>query len=138
MPNVGFINFFKFVIKSKKMNKRKIKEDLDCGIRITLKVFGGKWKFCIIDAISKGITRPVEIHKSISDSTIRVIEMQLAELLFFGVVTKCSENVYPKKSDYKLTALGESFLPILNHIDKWGLINSEFVKEKQQEFDEIN
>ncbi|WP_423129217.1 winged helix-turn-helix transcriptional regulator [Gaoshiqia sp. Z1-71] len=115
------------------MYAKKVEEDLDCGIRVALKIFGGKWKLCIIDAISKGIIRPIEIHKSISSSTLRVIEMQLAELLFFGLIEKCSENVYPKKSEYDLTPLGKSLLPILSQIEEWGTIHSEFVKERQKE-----
>lgn len=67
------------------MYKRKTSEDLDCGIRTAFKVFGGKWKLCIIDAINKGMTRPSEIHKYIGGTTLRVIEMQLAELLAFDL-----------------------------------------------------
>lgn len=117
------------------MYTRKIQEDLDCGIRVALKIFGGKWKLCIIDAINRGIVRPVEIHKSIPNSTLRVIEMQLAELLFFGVVDKCSEDVYPKKSEYELTSLGKSLLPILTQINLWGMEHSELVKERLQELE---
>ncbi len=120
------------------MYARKNTEDLDCGIRVAEKIFGGKWKPCIIDAISKGITRPSEIHRSISNSTLRVIEMQLAELLFFGVVEKCSEeDVYPKRSEYALTPLGKSILPILEQIDRWGVVHSDFVKSRQNEWLEV-
>ncbi|MDR7132211.1 DNA-binding HxlR family transcriptional regulator [Algoriphagus sp. 4150] len=129
--------YFGFKLKDwESMYTRKIDEDLDCGIRVALKIFGGKWKLCIIDAINKGIVRPVEIHKNIPDSSLRVIEIQLAELLFFGVVDKCSEDVYPKKSEYELTALGKSLLPILAQIDSWGMAHSEFVKERLLELEE--
>lgn len=113
------------------MYSRKTEEELDCGIRVAFKIFGGKWKLCIIDAISKGIIRPVEIHKSIKIATLRVIEIQLAELLYFGVVEKCAEDTYPRRSEYKLTPFGETILPLLSQIDKWGTIHSAFVKERQ-------
>lgn len=115
------------------MYDRKTEEELDCGIRVAFKIFGGKWKLCIIDAIHRGIVRPVEIYKSIPNATPRVIEMQLAELLFFGVVEKCAEDIYPKRSEYKLTPLGETIIPVLNQIDKWGTLHAEFVKERQGE-----
>ncbi|TKC05807.1 winged helix-turn-helix transcriptional regulator [Pedobacter frigoris] len=116
------------------MYNKKMDEELDCGIRVAFKMFGGKWKLCIIDAINRGIARPNEIHKSIVNSTLRVIEMQLAELLFFGVIDKCTdEDIYPKKTEYRLTSLGKSILPILNEIDKWGTVHSEFVIERQSE-----
>lgn len=118
------------------MYNKKIEEDLDCGIRIASKVFGGKWKCCILDAISRGITRPAEIGRYISEASLRVIEMQLAELLFFGAIEKCSEDVYPKKTEYTLSELGKSILPILAMMDEWGSTHSDFIKERQKELQE--
>lgn len=113
-----------------------MEEDLDCGIRVAMKVFGGKWKCCILDAIGQGIVRPADIGRYITDASARVIEMQLAELLFFGAIEKCAEETYPKKSEYRLTPLGESIRPILAHMDAWGLAHSEFIKERQRELEE--
>jgi DNA-binding HxlR family transcriptional regulator len=118
------------------MYVKKIEEDLDCGLRIGFKVFGGKWKMCILDAINKGITRPAAIFRNTPGATLRVIETQLAELLAFGVVNKCTEEVYPKKTEYQLTELGKSILPILTQIDRWGTEHSALVKEKLQELEE--
>ena len=118
------------------MYTKKIEDDLDCGIRVAMKIFGGKWKLCILDSINNGIVRPAEIHKNIPGSTLRVIEMQLAELLFFGVINKYTADVYPRKSEYELTPLGKSLLPILSQIDKWGTAHSAFVKERQSELEE--
>jgi DNA-binding HxlR family transcriptional regulator len=120
------------------MYTNKIEEDLDCGIRVAFKIFGGKWKLCILDAISKGITRPTDIQKEMKEASRRVIEIQLAELLFYGTVEKITADVYPKKSEYKLTMLGETILPLLNQIDKWGTVNSAFVKSKQLELESIS
>jgi len=113
------------------MYSRKTDEDLSCGLRVAFKIFGGKWNLCIIDAIRQGITRPAEIHKWISSPPRRVIEIQLAELLFFGVVERQAEDTYPRKTEYRLTALGESILPLLDQLDKWGTEHKYFVMEKQ-------
>lgn len=110
---------------------KKMEEDLDCGIRVAFKVFGGKWKLCILDAINRGITRPTDIHKEIKIASLRVIEIQLAELLHYDVVEKCVENDYPKRSEYQLTEMGKSIIPVLLHIDKWGTLNAGLVKSKQ-------
>jgi DNA-binding HxlR family transcriptional regulator len=115
------------------MYNRKVEEDLDCGIRVAFKIFGGKWKLCIIDAINKGIARPAELRKSIVDATPRVIEMQLAELLAYGVVQKCTSPSYPKRSVYELTSFGKSILPVLSYIDKWGTAHSSYVKMMHEE-----
>lgn len=112
------------------MYVKKTDEDLDCGIRVAFKVFGGKWKLCIIDAINRGITRPAEIYKNTPGATLRVIEMQLAELLHFGVVDKCVEDGFPKKSEYRLTEFGATILPLLTQIDGWGTRHSKYVQER--------
>jgi DNA-binding HxlR family transcriptional regulator len=118
------------------MYTNKIEEDLNCGIRVAFKVFGGKWKLCLIDAINRGITRPNEIYKEINTATQRVLEMQLAELLHYGVVTRESEDNYPKRSEYHLTPLGKSLLPLLVEIDKWGTANAAFIQARHLELEE--
>ncbi|RKS23277.1 DNA-binding HxlR family transcriptional regulator [Flavobacterium endophyticum] len=115
----------------------KIEEDLDCGIRVAFKIFGGKWKLCILDAINRGITRPTDIQKDIRIASRRVIEMQLAELLSYGVVEKCAEEVYPKKSEYEVTPFGKTIIPLLAQIDAWGTANAAFVKTRQLELEKI-
>jgi DNA-binding HxlR family transcriptional regulator len=119
------------------MYTKKVEEDLDCGVRVAFKIFGGKWKLCIIDAINRGIVRPADIQKSIQDATPRVIEMQLAELLSYGVVNKCSEYVYPKKTEYELTSFGKTILPLLTQIDRWGTANAAFVKLRHFELEKM-
>lgn len=113
------------------MYTKKTDDDLDCGIRVAALVFGGKWKCCILDAIHRGVVRPADICKYIPDASSRVIEMQLAELLFYGAIEKWAGKGYPKRTEYRLTALGESTLPILTQMDQWGLTHAASVKEKK-------
>lgn len=110
------------------MYKRKKEEDLDCGLYVAMKVFGAKWKPCIIQAIALGAKRPSEIHKQITSTSARVIDMQLSELLDFGVVTKKNQSGYPLYVEYSLTPFGESLLPLLSQMAKWGETHKEFVK----------
>lgn len=110
------------------MKTRKIAEDLDCGINVAMKVFGAKWKPCIIDAIRRGAVRPSEIHRQIPNATPRVLDMQLRELEDFEVVGKRSGNSFPLKTAYYLTPLGESILPVIALLDSWGNGNMETVK----------
>ena len=112
------------------MYERKIPEDLDCGIIITMKVLGGKWQPCIIDAIDRGIRRPSELHRYLTTASSRVINMQLRELEQYGIIYKKIYNGIPLKVEYYLTALGESILPIITAMDKWGLANREQIKKR--------
>lgn len=110
------------------MYERKIKEDLDCGIIVAMKVFGAKWKPCIIDAIGRGIKRPSELHREITSTSPRVIEMQLAELMTYGVVSRTIYPGFPLCVEYSLTPMGESILPILAQLNEWGLKNKDVVQ----------
>lgn len=111
------------------MYEKKIQEDLDCGITIAMKVFGAKWKPCIIDAISKGTKRPSELHRMIAGATPRVIDMQLSELVDYGVVSRNSQGGFPLYTEYSLTPLGKSIIPIVSMMNTWGLANRDHVKE---------
>ena len=111
------------------MYERKIKEDLDCGITVAMKIFGGKWKPCIIDAISRGAKRPSELHREITTTSPRVIDMQLSELVVYGVLSKTIQPGFPLYVEYCLTPLGESILPVLAHLNEWGIKNKEVAKK---------
>jgi DNA-binding HxlR family transcriptional regulator len=102
------------------MYERKIKEDLTCGITIAMKVFGAKWKPCILTLIANGYGRPSEIHRQLSEATPRVLDMQLTELFEMGIVSKSTGRGFPLFTVYHLTEVGESVLPIVNQLDAWG------------------
>ena len=109
------------------MYEKKIPEDLDCGINITMKVLGGKWKACILDAINKGVKRPSEMHRLLNEDSPRVINMQLAELHEHRLISKKVYAQLPLKVEYSLTPLGESLLPLVSLIDQWGISNRDKV-----------
>jgi DNA-binding HxlR family transcriptional regulator len=111
------------------MYTRKKPEDLDCGIEVAMRVFGGKWKSCIIDAINKGKKRPSEIHRAIASATPRVLNIQLKELENYKVVRKTIYPGLPPRVEYNLTEMGKSILPLVTLIDEWGQRNSKEVKK---------
>jgi DNA-binding HxlR family transcriptional regulator len=114
------------------MYERKIPEDLDCGINISMKVLSGKWKPCIIDGIHKGIRRPSELHAAIPAAAPRVINMQLRELEEYGMVSKKVYAEIPLRVEYFLTEVGKSILPVINAIEKWGNANRDHVMAAQE------
>lgn len=118
------------------MYKRKTEEDLDCGLYVTMKVLGGKWKPCIIDSIARGAHRPSAIHKLITATTPRVLDMQLRDLLDYGIVTREHKGTYPLYAEYHLTAFGQSLLPLLKQMSAWGEQSKEFVRQRTMEIQE--
>jgi DNA-binding HxlR family transcriptional regulator len=114
------------------MYEKKIPKDFDCGISITLEIIGGKWKPCLINSISKGLKRPSEIHRCHSGASKRVLNLQLKELEDHGVIRKMIYPVLPPKVEYFLTDLGESLLPLISHIETWGVNHKPIFNEIQE------
>jgi len=126
------------LLKFFQMYERKIPEDLNCGIILTMKILGGKWQACIIDAINNGIKRPSELHRQINSASPRVINMQLKELESYGIISKKIYHGLPLKVEYSLTDLGKTILPVISAIDTWGQENREHVLQISDHLEKEN
>lgn len=102
------------------MYEKKIPFDIDCGIKITMEVIGGKWKCCILIELNKGPMRPSELHKEFPDASPRVIDQQLKELEKHGIIKKTIYPVLPPHSEYLITETGKSLLPVIELVETWG------------------
>ena len=90
------------------MYERKIPVDLSCPLRLTMSLIDSKWKSCILD-------------------------VQLKELVDDGLVAKTIYPELPPRSEYSITELGQSLLPILDAMITWGEANRKlFVKKYGQ------
>lgn len=107
-------------VKTLKKYKRKIPLDFDCGITITTEVIGGKWKTCLLDELSRGPKRPSELHRAFPDASSRVIDQKLKEMEVHGLIRKVIYPELPPRSEYFITDLGKSLLPVIRAMKKWG------------------
>lgn len=102
------------------MYQRKIPIDYSCGLIVAMEVVGSKWKFCLLDEISKGTARPKDLVQVVQGITKRVMQKQLSELELHGILGKKIYAEVPLRVEYYLTATGESLLPLISAINKWG------------------
>lgn len=102
------------------MYEKKIPKDFSCGMSITFEIIGGKWKPCIINSINKGIRRPTDIAKVHPLASKRVLSLQLSELERYDIIRKVTYPTLPPKVEYFLTQKGESLLPLVEMMEKWG------------------
>jgi DNA-binding HxlR family transcriptional regulator len=119
------------------MHIRKIPEDLSCGIVVAMKVFGAKWKPCILDAIHRGYTRPSQMQRQILGAAPRVITTQLKELENMGIVQKTALGTFPLHTEYRLTEVGKSILPIIHRMDSWGVQHLALFAGVSGSFEEV-
>jgi DNA-binding HxlR family transcriptional regulator len=111
------------------MYKRKIPIELNCGLDLVKEVIYGKWKIHLIFFIAQGNKRPNELQKKIPRATRRVLNVQLNELERHGFISKKIYAELPPKVEYTLTALGESLLPIVMRLGKWGDDNQDHLRQ---------
>lgn len=112
------------------MYERKIPIDLGCPLRLTMSLIDSKWKSCILDELRDTSMRPSEIHKVLPEATPRVLDLQLKELVEDGLVDKTIYPELPPRSEYFITDLGRSLLPILDAMIEWGEKNRQLFERK--------
>lgn len=112
------------------MYERKIPVDLDCPLRLTMSLIDSKWKSCILDELRHGALRPSELHKAFPEAAPRVIDIQLKELVEDGLVSKTIYPELPPRSEYSLTPLGQTLIPIIDAMIEWGMRNRELFEKK--------
>jgi DNA-binding HxlR family transcriptional regulator len=103
-------------------NTLKYKDkEYTCTFEITIDLIGGKWKPLIIWYLgTRGTQRFNELKKLIPQITQKMLTQQLRELETDNLVMRKIYAQVPPKVEYSLTGLGESLMPILNMMCKWG------------------
>ena len=112
------------------MYERKIPVDLSCPLRLTMSLINSKWKSCILDELRNGPMRPSELHKALPEAAPRVLDLQLKELAEDGLVAKTIFAELPPRSEYAITGLGRSLLPIIDAMIAWGEENRLLFERK--------
>ena len=85
---------------------------------------GGRWKLLIIWHLQSETLRYNEIRKRIENISEKMLIQQLKELIKSGWVDKIDYNEIPPRTEYRLTKLGQTFIPILKSIAEWGTENN--------------
>ena len=104
------------------INEQSITDD--CPIAATLKAIGGRWKLIILWNLREQPLRYKVLQRSIPNISEKMLTQQLSVLVEDGWVIKKDYGEIPPRTEYSLTELGQSFIPILDHIYVWGTENS--------------
>lgn len=111
--------------------EKKIPVDLNCPLRLTMSLIESKWKPCILDELRSGAAmRPNEIHKCLPEAAPRVLDIQLKEMMEDGLIIKTIFPEVPPRSEYQITELGKSLLPIIDSMLTWGKEHFDIFERK--------
>jgi DNA-binding HxlR family transcriptional regulator len=90
-------------------------------------IAGGKYKLRILFDLRKGpkrygvLRRAAVIACQGKPVTARILSRELKDLEKSGLIHRKQYPVVPPKVEYRLTELGESLLPTIRQIIRWGL-----------------
>lgn len=101
------------------MNLEKIR-NYNCPVEAAMDVIGGKYKALIVYELIEGTRRYNEIAKAVPQATPRMLSKQLKELEEDGVINRFLYPVVPPKTEYSLTDLGKTLVPIVQSLCSWG------------------
>lgn len=88
------------------------------------KIIGGKWKIEILYYVGlKNVHRFGELLRHIGNIAESSLTKQLRELEADGFLTRYDYKEVPPRVEYSLTEMGESFIPVLEHMKQWGEVH---------------
>jgi DNA-binding HxlR family transcriptional regulator len=95
-----------------------------------MKFIGGKWKAVILFHLIDSAKRYNELRKLIPTITERTLSLQLKQLEEDGVIDrKVFTEKPPLMVEYSLAEFGESLIPVVKEIAKWGREASSYSKK---------
>jgi DNA-binding HxlR family transcriptional regulator len=107
-----------------------------CPVTAFQRLISGKYKLRIVWDLKDGPLRYSEIRSGLlrgADGTReiapRVLSRELKALAESGLIARFDYAVVPPKVEYRLTRRGESFVPVIAAIRKWGMRNLGEVPE---------
>ncbi|MBV8392517.1 MAG: helix-turn-helix transcriptional regulator [Alphaproteobacteria bacterium] len=99
-----------------------------CPVLAFQKMVSGKYKVRILWDLKDGPRRYGEIRNGLlrgaagsAEIAPRVLSRELKALTEFGLISRKDYGTVPPKVDYRLTAAGKSFVPVIGAIRKWGM-----------------
>jgi DNA-binding HxlR family transcriptional regulator len=93
----------------------------ECPCEYALRYIGGAWKILIVAHLVRAkIRRHAEIKRLLRGITAKMLTQQLREMEHDGLIERTVYAEVPPKVEYRLTALGETLLPVLEAMYAWG------------------
>jgi DNA-binding HxlR family transcriptional regulator len=84
--------------------------------RIAEDVLGCKWSLTVLQLVRQGICRPGLIERSVEGLTTKVLNERLRKLTSYKILERHAYPEIPPRVEYRLTALGEKFVDILDQL----------------------
>src|SRR5215813_14121868 len=91
-----------------------------CPLTAALTALGGKWKLIIIYWLAESPKHFAALRKAMPGISQKVLTQQLRELVNDGLVNREPKGAVPAPVEYSLTDYGQSVLPLVEDVRRWG------------------
>lgn len=99
-----------------------------CPMHNVMNILGGRWKIALLYFIHQEHNRFSLLQKKMPFITTKMLSQQLKELEKDKLVIRKIYAEMPPRVEYSLTRRGQSLLPVLEDLYKWG---EKHIKHKQ-------
>ena len=97
------------------------KEELPpCPVATCFQLFGNKWKIYVIQRLKERAFGFNELQRSIVGISQKVLSSNLKEMEAAGLVTRTVIPETPIRTEYALSEVGESLMPVIDSMVEWG------------------
>lgn len=101
----------------------------NCPVVFCMNIIGGKWKPSIIHMIRTDRNRYSLLQKNITEISKQTLTNQLRELEYDGIIERIIYPEIPPRVEYKITEYGNTLLPIIDSMYRWGRENMSIEKK---------
>jgi DNA-binding HxlR family transcriptional regulator len=92
-----------------------------CPTELAVSILGSKWRVVILAYLKEGVHRYGELKRRMPGISGKVLTQQLRALAREGLIQRTIYSEVPARTEYRLTEYGESLIPVLDAIYRWGL-----------------
>jgi DNA-binding HxlR family transcriptional regulator len=108
----------------------------ECPTRALLDRLSDKWVSLVLVALAAGPMRYRQLHRRIDGVSQKMLTQTLRTMARDGLLTRTVTPTVPLRTDYELTPLGHSLLPLVAAIKAWAEANIEAVEQARRDYDQ--
>ncbi len=108
----------------------------NCGSRRVLDMLADTWTLLVISAIKYETRRYGEMQRMIEGISQKMLTQTLHKLERDGLLQRTVYPVVPPKTEYALTPLGKSLVPVLESMYDWSETNFDQVDIARRTYDD--
>jgi DNA-binding HxlR family transcriptional regulator len=108
----------------------------ECPTRALLDRLSDKWASLVLVALASGPMRYRQLHRRIDGVSQKMLTQTLRSMARDGLLTRTVTPTVPIRTDYQLTPLGRSLLPLVAAIKAWAEANIEAVEQARLSYDQ--